>query len=408
LINKNKEEVDVIMNNILEEAKSIQDSIVKDRRYLHENAELGLDLPKTTAYVVKRLESMGYEPHVISDSAVVALVGGKKGNKTILLRADMDALPIIEETDLEYKSKTQNMHACGHDTHASMLLGAAQLLKNHEEELEGTVKLMFQPGEEILAGAKAMIEAGVLDNPKVDAATMIHIQSGTPNPAGKLLIPEGGYVSASGDLFRIDIQGKGGHGAMPHSTVDPLNVAAHIHIALQEIIAREVPPSSTTIITIGQMHGGNAPNIIPDTAYIEGTIRAFDSEERIFMKKRLAEVSEGIASSFRATANVQFLTGCPSVYNDPGLYEQIIEINKNLLGEDGIGDLYGGKMTGSEDFGFVSEKVPTVMMALSGGSPEQGYPYPQHHPKVNFMEDVFYIGSAVYANTAMEWLKKNK
>jgi hippurate hydrolase len=320
----------------------------------------------------------------------------------------MDALPIIEENDLEYKSKTQNMHACGHDIHTAMLLGAAQLLKNHEDQLEGTVKLMFQPGEERLAGAKSMIEAGVLDNPKVDAATMIHIFSGMPVPAGTLIIPKARYVSASGDMFHIGIKGKGGHGAMPHSSVDPLNVAAHIHIALQEIIARENSPSSTTIITIGQMHGGNAPNIIPDTAYIEGTIRAFDKEERNFMKNRLAEIAKGIASSFRATANVEFRRGCPSVYNDPLLYEQILKINTDFLGEKGISDFPEGKMTASEDFGFVSEKVPTLMMALGGGSPEQGYPYPQHHPKVNFMEDIFYIGSAVYANTAIEWLKQTK
>lgn len=400
------------MSNILEEAKKLQDVIVRDRRYIHQNAELGLDLPITSAYVMERLKSMGYEPQLLDKSAVVALAGGKKPGKVFLIRGDMDALPIIEENDLEYKSKTKNMHACGHDTHAAMLLGAAQILKNHEDEIEGTVKLMFQPAEEQLAGAKVMVQAGVLENPKVDAAAMIHIFSGMPLPAGTLLVPESGYVSSSADMFHIDIKGKGGHGAMPQDSVDPLNVAAHIHIALQEIIAREVSPSSTTVITIGQLHGGNAANIIPDTAYIEGTIRAFDKTEREFMKTRLTEVATGIASSFRATANVEFRMDCPSVYNDPKLYEQINNINKQFLGEEnvmGFDAAYpGGKMTGSEDFGYVSEKVPSLMMALGGGSPEQGYPYPQHHPKVNFNEDVFYIGSAVYANTAMEWLKLNK
>ena len=400
------------MNNILKEANALQEVIVRDRRYFHKNAEIGHDLPITTEYVLKRLREMGYEPELITDSAIVALVGGKKPGKTFLIRADMDALPIIEENDLEYKSQTKNMHACGHDTHTAMLLGAAKILKDHEDEIEGTVKLMFQPAEEQLSGAKSMIEAGVLENPKVDAATMIHIFSGLPVPAGTLIIPKGGYVSSSGDMFHIDVNGKGGHGAMPQDSVDPLNVISHIHTALQEIIARELSPSSTAVITIGQLHGGNAANIIPDTAFMEGTIRAFDNDERVFMKKRVVEVANSIAAAFRATANVEYRMECPSVYNDYTLYNQINKINIELLGEENIksfDDVYvGGKLTGSEDFGYISEKVPSIMMALGGGSIEEGYPYPQHHPKVNFNEDAFYIGAAVYANTAIEWLKMNK
>jgi amidohydrolase len=400
------------MRNILEEAKTLQDIIVRDRRYIHQNAEVGQDLPVTTAYILERLKEMGYEPELIAKSAVVAIAGGKKPGKTFLLRADMDALPIIEENDLDYKSKTKNMHACGHDAHAAMLLGAANLLKDHEEDIEGSVKLMFQPAEEELSGAKAMIKAGVLENPKIDAAAMVHIFSGLPLPAGTLIMPEEGYVSSSADMFHIDINGKGGHGAMPQNSVDPLNVAAHIHIALQEVIAREVPPDSTAVITIGQMHGGNAANIIPDKAYLEGTIRAFNNSEREFMKNRVVEVATGIAATFRATAKVEYRMECPSVYNNPELYDQILKINSEFLGKENIKsfkDIYpSGKMTGSEDFGYVSEKVPSLMMVLGGGSPEEGYPYPQHHPKVNFHEDVFHIGSAVYANTAIEWLKKNK
>ena len=399
------------MKNIIAEAKAIQDQIVNDRRYIHQNAELGHDLPITTAYVVERLRSMGYEPKVGDDSSVVALAGCKKPGKTFLLRADMDALPILEETGLEYKSQTENMHACGHDTHAAMLLGAAQLLKNHEDEIEGCVKLMFQPAEERLSGAKSMIKGGVLENPKVDAATMIHIMSGLPLPSGTLVIAEGGYVSSSGDAFYIDVQGKGGHGASPHTTVDPLNVVAHMHIALQEIIAREMPPTSTAIITIGQMAGGVASNIIPDTAVIQGSIRAFDKEERDYMKRRVGEIAQGVANTFRASATIKFPMECPSIYNDPKLYEQVLEINNELLGKENVKDYYAisksGKMNGSEDFGFISELVPAISMTLSGGSPEEGYPYPQHHPKVNYKEDIFYIGSAVYANTAIEWLKTN-
>lgn len=400
------------MNTILMEAKAIQNDIVKDRRFLHQNAEFGHDLPKTTDYILSKLEDMGYEPQLMDNSGIVALATGKKSGKTILLRADMDALPIIEETEVEYKSVTKNMHACGHDTHAAMLLGAAKLIMNHLDELEGTVKLMFQPAEEVLTGAKAMIDAGVLENPKVDAAAMIHIFSGFNIKSGTLIIPKGGYISASADMFHIDIHGKGGHGAMPQLSVDPLNVAAHIHLSLQEIIARELPPDSTTVITVGQMHGGTAGNIIPDKAFIEGTIRAFSSDERKFMKNRVVEVTNGIATTFRADTITEYKMECPSVYNNPELYEQIFKINQELLGKENIVSFEAiypsGKMTGSEDFGYISEKVPSLMMVLGGGSPEEGYPYPQHHPKVNFMEDVFYLGAAIYANTAIEWLKSNK
>ena len=400
------------MRDLLTEAKALQDIIVKDRRYIHQNAELGMDLPVTSAYIMKRLKEMGYAPEIIAGSGVVALAGGKKPGKVILLRADIDALPIFEENDLEYKSKTENMHACGHDVHGAMLLGAAKLLKEHEDEIEGTVKLMFQPGEERLAGAKALIEAGVLEHPKVDAAAMIHIFSGMPMESGTLVVADSGYSSSSGDMFHIDIQGKGGHGAMPQDSIDPLNIASHIFIALQEIIAREVAPSNTAVITIGQMHGGNAANIIPDTAFIEGTIRAFDKNARELMKNRVVEISKGIASVFRAEAVVEYRMECPSVYNDASLSALAIKVNKELLGENNVisfSDVFpGGKMTGSEDFGYISEKIPSIMMALGGGSPEEGYPYPQHHPKVDFNEDVFYVGSAVYANTAIQWLRNNK
>lgn len=397
---------------LLKEAKALQEVIVKDRRYLHQHPELGMDLPITSAYIAKRLKEMGYEPEIVSGAGVVALAGGKKPGKVFLLRGDIDALPIVEENDLEYKSKTENMHACGHDAHAAMLLGAAQLLKDHEDEIEGTVKLLFQPSEETLSGAKAMIEAGVLESPKVDAAAMIHIFSGMPMKSGTLVVAEEGYSTSSGDMFHIDIQGKGGHGAMPQDSIDPLNVAAHTLISLQEIIAREIKPSSTAVITVGQMHGGNAANIIPDTAFIEGTIRAFDRDDRELMKNRVVEVAKGVASVFRASANVEYRMECPSVYNDGELSEFTFNVNEDLLGKNNVINFSqafpGGKMTGSEDFGYISEKVPSIMMALGGGSPEEGYPYPQHHPKVNFNEDVFYIGSAVYANTAIQWLKNNK
>lgn len=402
------------MKNLLEEAKGYEEEIIKARRYFHKNPELHINLPLTTKYVMDKLKEYGYEPKEICKSGVVAISGGKKPGKTFLIRGDMDALPIKEETHLEFKSITDNMHACGHDMHTAMMLGAAKLLKDHEDEIEGTVKLMFQPAEETLSGAKLMIESGVLENPTVDKAMMIHVASGLGFPIknGSVIFLGKGAVSANVDIFEIKIQGKGGHGAMPDTTIDPLNVLSHIHIALAEINSREVAPGEVAVLTIGEMHGGNAANIIPDTAYLKGTIRTFNKDVRELVNKRLEEITNGIAATFRCTATIKS-EGCPSVINDEELVDSTLKYTSELLGKEYVIDIEkvlgkSKKMSGSEDFGFVSMKNPTLMLALNAGLSQEGKIYGQHHPKVAFDENVLHIGAAVYANTAIEWLKDSK
>jgi hippurate hydrolase len=401
------------MDHIIQEAASIQDMIVQHRRYVHRHAELGMDLPVTKSYVIEQLVKMGYEPKEICPSGIVALAGRNRTGKTFLIRADMDALPIIEESDLEFKSETNAMHACGHDTHTAMLLGAARILKNHEDEIEGQIKLMFQPGEEVVGGAKAMIEAGVLENPKVDAAMMIHAATGFPIPSGTLLVAGEAMNPASADVFRIEVTGKGSHGAMPNMGVDPLNVMAHIHLAIQAINAREAVPAEMAIVTIGQMHGGNAPNVIPETAFMEGTIRTKKASIRDFIKERLVGIAENVGAAFRAQAQVKFLSGCPSFTVDPELTKHGLAYVRKILagvvpvldGSDPKAANIGG---GSEDFAFVSEKVPSMLCMLSFGSPAEGYLYPLHHPKARFDESKLYLGSAVYAGVAMNWLAEHR
>ncbi|HOV94631.1 MAG TPA: M20 family metallopeptidase [Spirochaetales bacterium] len=402
------------MDPILQEAKSIQEIIVNHRHYLHRHAELGMDLPVTKAYVIEQLTKMGYEPKEICPSGLVATVGKNKSGKTFLIRGDMDALPIKEESDLEFKSETNAMHACGHDTHTAMMLGAAQILKKHENEIEGLVKLMFQPGEEIVAGAKAMVAAGILENPKVDAAMMIHSMAGIPIPSGTLVFTGVNTSPSSADIFRIDVTGKGSHGAMANMGIDPLNVMAHIHTALQELNAREMPTTEMAILTIGQMHGGAAANVIPETAFMEGTVRTKKPEIRKQMLERLSAISENIATAFRAKAEVKILNGCPSVVVDQPLVKSTMAYAKEILGSEANvvyaddepkANALGG---GSEDFAFVSEKVPSIMVMLCLGSPEEGYLYPQHHPKIRFDESKLYLGSAAYAGIAMRWLRDNK
>jgi len=396
--------------SLLNEAKDIKGTIAGHRRYLHEHAEIGLDLPMTRAYVMEKLTAMGYQPQEVG-GGVVAIAGGKKPGKVFMIRGDMDALPIVEESDLPFKSETGNMHACGHDFHASMMLGAAQLLKAHEDEIEGQVKLMFQPAEELLIGAGSMIDAGLMENPKVDAAMMIHVVSGMPFETGKVLVQQPGVGSSAADWYEIHVQGKGCHGAMPNTGVDPLNVAAHILIGLQEIHARGIPTGSSLALTVGQMHGGSVSNVVPDTAYLTGTIRTVNAEVRTLAKDRMKEISEGIAKSFRATAEVKFTTECPCVVSDESMCKQVTQYSAGLVGDDAMIDTKGMSglfMAGSEDFALVAERVPATFVALSAGSIEEGYTYPLHHPKARFNEEALPIGATVYAGCAMEWLKNNK
>lgn len=403
---------------LLQEAKSYEVKLIETRHYLHTHPETGFDLSETKAFVKKELIAMGYEPIECGKAGLIALAGGKKPGKVFLVRADMDALPMKEEADVDFASENGKMHACGHDMHTTMLLGAAKLLKEHENEIEGTVKLMFQPAEEIFEGSHDMIENGLLKNPDVDAAMMIHVMAGVPIPTGTIIVSDGGVSAPAADYFTIQIQGKGCHGSMPNNGIDPITAAAHIITGLQEIHARELSIFDEAVLTIGTIHAGNAANVIPDTAELSGTIRTYDEEVRAFLKQRITEIATGIASSFRATAQVTFGSGCPTLKNDNDLSDCSLQYVRELLGSSkafSVGQLNamsgGGKTsksTGSEDFAYVSQEVPSIMFAYAAGQPDQGYCYPQHHPKVKFNEEVLANGSAVYAYTAMRWLEDHK
>ncbi|MFW5675437.1 MAG: M20 metallopeptidase family protein [Acetivibrio ethanolgignens] len=404
--------------DILQEAKELEEILVRNRRFLHTHAETGFDLRDTKEYVKQELIRLGYEPKDCGRAGLVATIGGKQPGKVFLLRADMDALPIKEEAEVDFSSETENMHACGHDMHTAMLLGAAAILKKHEEEIKGTVKLMFQPAEEIFEGSKDMLKNGLLENPKVDAAMMIHVMAGMPFPAGTVIVSNPGVSAPAADYFEIKVQGKGCHGSMPNTGVDPLNAAAHILLAIQEIQTRELAISESAVVTIGTMHGGVAANVIPDTVTMGGSIRTYDEETRSFLKKRLTEVAGGTAQVFRAKAELSFGNGCPTLVNDKELAEAGLKYAKELLGEqkafsaaqlsamDSSGK--ASKSGGSEDFAYVSQEVPSIMFALAAGQPEKGYPYPQHHPKVKFDEEALVYGTALHANMALRWLAEQE
>ncbi|MBP3305865.1 MAG: amidohydrolase [Oscillospiraceae bacterium] len=394
--------------NLLSEAGTLQAQLEKDRQWLHSHAEIGFGLVQTKEYVKNRLIEMGYAPVECGKAGLVVTAGSGDG-KTFLLRADMDALPIREESDVSFACGTGNMHACGHDMHTAMLLGAAQLLKRHESEIRGTVKLMFQPAEEVFEGSSDMIAGGVLENPAVDAAMMIHVLAGMPIPAGTVIVSAPGVSAPAADYFTIRVQGKGCHGSAPQNGVDALTAAAHILIALQELQAREIEASAGAVLTIGTMQGGTAGNAIADSAQMRGTIRTYDEETRAFLKKRLTEISRGIAAAFRAEATVEFGSGCPTLVNNQALSDQVYGILSELLGSDKVSrSPAGARGGGSEDFAYVSQRVPSLMLALAAGEPDKGFPYPQHHPKVKFDESVLSTGAAVFTGTAIQWLAENK
>lgn len=399
--------------NILKSAESIQSEIEKIRRTIHQYPETGFDIPKTKAFVKSELEKMGYSPIDMGKAGIVALAGGKKKGKTILLRADMDALPLNEEADVEYKSCIPGkMHGCGHDMHTAMLLGAAKLLKEHEDEICGTVKLEFQPAEEIFQGSPDMIAAGLLEAPHVDAALMIHVTAGMPLPTGTFMVSGGGISSTSCEQYHIKIKGKGGHGSTPHEAIDPITAAAHIHIALQEINSRELEGGKFGVFTTCRFEAGKTSNVIPDTADMWGTIRTIDPENKVgeFIKTRMKQITEGIASAMRCESEIEFYDYCPCMVTDNALSADILKYMQKLFGASAIdlAVISGGKAGGgSEDFAFVSHLVPTVSMFLTAGSSGDGYLYGQHHPKVRFDDSVLYKGSAAFTYAALSWLSDN-
>lgn len=389
------------MSTLLEQAKAISETIVADRRHIHARPEIGEHLPETTAYIISRLKEMGYEPEEICDSGVVATVG--KPGKVFMLRADTDALPMDEISGLPFASTNGNTHSCGHDTHTSMLLGAAKLLKDNEDKLAGTVKLMFQPNEERLAGARAMIDAGLLENPKVDAAMAIHISSML---APGVFAYSNGPCNASADKFLIKVKGKGGHGSAPEKALDPITVCSYIVLGLQEIIAREISGADTAVVTVGHMRSGAKENIIPEDGLMEGTIRTYKHEVRTFIKQRVEEVAKGIAATFRCECTVEYPFGVsPNVNNIP-VQNEVVGYVRELLGEDGI--IEEPASMGSEDFALVSERVPAVFLSLGAMVDDPEKVFSMHHPGVLFDENAFPYGSAVYAHAAMRWLEENK
>lgn len=386
--------------------KDLQDEIVTMRRDLHQIPEIGGDLPETKAYVIKKLTEMGIPfTENKSDSGLMAEIRGEKPGKTIALRADMDALPIQEANEVEYISRHEGiMHACGHDAHTAMLLGAARVLSENKERIPGTVRLLFQTDEEGSRGAERTIKEGGIQGADAVFGTHIGTILSKDIPSGTMVCTPG-CCMASFDKFVIRVKGNGCHGSTPEKGVDPINIASHIVINLQEIVAREIAATKPVVLTIGHMEAGFAYNVIPSEALIEGTIRALEEDVRQELARRIKEVAEATARTFRGEVEYEMIWGAPPVISDPEMAALAADCAREVVGESRVIDRVDAPNMGGEDFAYFLNQVPGAFMFLSSSNPEKHTDIPHHNPRFNVDEDVLWIGSAMFVKIAERFLE---
>jgi amidohydrolase len=385
----------------LKEAESLFDYVVSIRRDLHRHPELGFKETRTAGVVASELRSLGLEIATgVAETGVVALLEGARPGPAILLRFDMDALPIQEETGAEYASQNPGvMHACGHDGHTAIGLTVARLLHAHRQDLAGVVKLVFQPAEEGLGGAKRMIDEGVLQAPEPAMALGVHLWN--HKPLGWLGVTAGPAMAAA-DIFTIRIVGKGGHGAMPHETVDPVVAAAQIVSALQTIVGRNVPPMETAVVTVAMIHGGDAFNVIPSQVEMKGTLRAFDPQVRQLLIERLNAIVHNIALAMgcRATIEIESLT--PALVNDPQSASRLQNVVRRVLPDCNLETDY--RVMGSEDMAYFLQEAPGCFIFVGSANAEKDLNAAHHHPRFDFDERALPIAAAIIAEAVADFL----
>lgn len=390
--------------DILSAARALAAGVVADRREIHRHPELMYEVHQTAALVVKRLQELGIETRTgVGGTGVVGLLRGGRPGKTVLLRADMDALPIAERNKHDYCSQNPGvMHACGHDGHTAMLLGVARVLNDMRGEIRGSVKFMFQPAEEGGAGALKMIEQGVLEDPHVDGAFALHVDA--LHYVGEVALRSGPTMAAA-DRFTITVRGKGGHAARPHLAVDPVVVAAHVVTALQTIVSREVDPNDQAVITVGSLTSGTAFNVIPDDATINGTVRTYNPKLRGQIEKRLGELASGVAAGMRATAETQYFPGYPPLVNHEVGVELVRDAVSEAIGPQAV--VEKEQVMGAEDFSYVLQRVPGAMFHLGVRDRSWAEPRPIHSSSFDMDENALPIGVAAMAATALRFLQES-
>ncbi|MBD2091245.1 amidohydrolase [Microcoleus sp. FACHB-1515] len=384
----------VNLSHIRFEIRALQSQLVQWRRSLHQRPELGFREHLTAQFIDQKLTEWGIEHQTgIAQTGVVAVIHGTRPGPVLGIRADMDALPVQELNDVPYRSQHDGlMHACGHDGHITIALGTAYYLAQHRDDFAGTVKIIFQPAEEGPGGAKPMIEAGVLHNPDVDAIVGLHLWNNLP--LGTAGVRTGALMAAV-EQFHCTIQGKGGHGAMPHQTIDSIVVAAQVVTALQTIVARNVDPLKSGVVTVGSFNAGHAHNVIADSARLSGTVRYFDPALSDWFEQRVTQVIRGVCEANGATYSLEYEKLYPPVINDAGMADLVRSIAETVI-ETPAGIVPECQTMGGEDMSFFLQEVPGCYFFLGSANPEKGLAYPHHHPRFDFDETALGMGVEIF------------
>lgn len=390
------------LSQIRSEIRALNPQLVKWRRHLHQYPELGFQEKLTSEFVAQKLQNWDIEHQTgIAQTGIVATIKSSYPGPVLAIRADMDALPIQEENNILYRSRHNGvMHACGHDGHTAIALGTAYYLSNHRDSFRGTVKIIFQPAEEHPGGAKPMIEAGVLKNPDVDAIVGLHLWNRLP--IGTIGVRSGALMAAV-ECFRCDILGKGGHGAMPDQTIDAVVVSAQVVNALQTIVARNVNPLDSAVVTVGEIRGGTALNVIADQAYLSGTVRYFKPKLEGYLSRRVEDVIAGVCQSYGAKYELDYWQLYPSVINDAKIANLVRSVALEVV-ETPLGVVPECQTMASEDMSFFLREVPGCYFFLGSANAEQGLDYPHHHPRFNFDESALITGVEMFVRCVEQFI----
>ncbi len=383
------------------EAEALRQQLIAWRRNFHRHPELGFEEHRSAGIIADRLRELGYQVQTgIAHTGVIGLLEGPRPGSVVMVRFDMDALPITEKNQVEYASQTPGtMHACGHDAHMAIGLGIATLVAQQRERMSGALKLVFQPGEEGMNGAEAMVKEGVLEDPRPDVFLATHVWN--ERPVGTIDATPGAIMAAA-EKWACTIRGEGGHGALPHQATDPIVASAQIVTALQTIVSRNVSPLETAVVTVGSIHGGDAFNVIPPQVELSGTIRTYNPKVRETVLRRLHEIVEGTAAACGAEAILEIVPLTPAVINDAQITEVVRAAAETVVGPENVHS--GERTMGSEDAAFFMEKIPGCYFFLGSANAERGLSAPHHNPRFDFDEEALPIGVAVMMQVLAHYL----
>jgi amidohydrolase len=386
---------------ISKEVINLEDEIIRLRREFHRHPELGLEERWTVHAIAEYLGQLGLDVRTgVGRTGVLGSLSGKGPGKTLLLRADMDALPIQEENEIPYKSQNDGvMHACAHDGHMAILLAVARILSHRRETFSGQIKFVFQPGEEGFAGARLMIEDGVLTDPRVDAAFALHLMN--QMPSGVIGMRSGAFM-ASMDAFEIKIMGKGGHAAMPEGGVDAILMSAQVVSTLQTLISKEVSPLTPLVVHVGTIHGGSAFNIVADQVELKGTVRTLDETLQKSVPERMDRIIEGVTGALRGTHNLDYRFGYPQLANDEDMVRLVQGVAAHVVGEEQTIEIPPSMVT--DDFAFFLKEVPGCYFFVGAGNPERGLDHPHHNARFDFDENAMLVGAEMMVRVALKYL----